>query len=163
MPRKPIRTLLLSLLLAGCASPASLDLDEIRPVAAADSALKLVENNHPDGIREMKVGFTPGSLMKEIEVGKMRNGYLVKVTWTNNLQLVHLLCANSLAGGCQQSEMVPPTKAHLGYRRQLIVIYAQEGMSDMTLKITAHEICHAVASSQGLEPDPCHNENSGRI
>src|SRR3990172_5086829 len=90
MPRKPIRALLLSLLLAGCASPASLDLDEIRPVAAADSALKLVENNHPDGIREMQVGFTPGSLMKEIEVGKMRNGYLVKVTWTNNLQLVRI-------------------------------------------------------------------------
>jgi hypothetical protein len=31
------------------------------------------------------------------------------------------------------------------------------------LQIMAHEICPVVASSQSLQPDPCHNENGGRL
>jgi hypothetical protein len=101
--------------------------------------------------------------MKEFQVGKMPDGYLVTVTWTDNIQLVRLLCAHNEAGGCQRSEQVLPGKDDPGYRRQSLVLYVKEGMSDLTLKILAHEICHAVASSQNLQPDPCHNENGGRI
>jgi len=93
----------------------------------------------------------------------MPDGYLVTVTWTDNIQLVRLLCAHNEAGGCQRSERVLPGQNDPGYRRQSLVLYVKEGISDLTLKILAHEICHAVASSQNLQPDPCHNENGGRI
>ena len=121
------------------------------------------EVGRPSGVREVKVGVSGSIVMKEVEVGKMADGYLVKVTWTDNLQLVRLLCENPQASGCQRSEIVPPGKETPAYRRQLIVVYVREAMSDLTLKIMTHEICHAVASSQNLEPDPCHNENGGRI
>lgn len=114
-------------------------------------------------VREIRAGLAGGAVMREVQVGKMPDGYLVTVTWTDSLQLVRLLCLNPQAGGCQRSEKVGPALSHPGYRRQFIVVYGRERISDVTLTILAHEICHAVASAQALKDDPCHNENGGRI
>jgi hypothetical protein len=120
-------------------------------------------SSRPSGVREIKVGISGGIVMKEVEVGRMPDGYLVKITWTDSLQLVRLLCVNPQAAGCQKSELVPPGNNHPSYRRQIIVLYVKEPMSDLTFQIMAHEICHAIANAQNLKPDPCHNENGGRI
>ncbi len=151
-----------SLLLAGCAG-AGLGGHQTRQPRAGDAAFSLGENGHTVGVREIKVGIGAGTLTKDVQVGRMPDGYLVTLTWTGNLQLVRLLCVHPQAAGCQRSERVPPQKNHPGYHRQFIVVYAKERMSDLTLKIMAHEICHAVANSQHLQPDPCHDENGGRI
>jgi len=147
---------LLSGLLAGCAGPGLSG-------TSGDATWRLGENSPISGVRQIKVGIGGGRVMKEVEVGKMPDGYLVTVTWTDDLQLVRLLCLNPQAAGCQRSDFVPPTENHPGYRRQFIVVYVKEQMSDLTLKIMANEMCHAVANSQDLHPDPCHSENGGRI
>ena len=149
-----------SLLLAGCAG-AGLGGNQTRQPRASEPAFSLGENGPTFGVREIKVGIGAGTLTKEVQVGRMPDGYLVTLTWTDNLQLVRLLCVNPQAVGCQRSERVPPQENHPGYHRQFILVYAKERMSDLTLKITAHEICHAVANSQNLQPDPCHDENGG--
>lgn len=148
-------------LISGCAIR-NLQGDQTLQSGADESALIQYETHENSQVRRINVGISRG-VMKEFQVGKMPDGYLVTVAWTDNIQLVKLLCAHHGAGGCQRSERVLPGKNHPGYRRQSVVLYVKEGMSDLTLKILAHEICHAVASSQNLQPDPCHNENGGRI
>ena len=148
-------------LVSGCAihNPGGDQTLQSRP---NESALIQYETRENLQVRRINVGINRG-VMKEFQVGKMPDGYLVTVAWTDNIQLVKLLCAHHGAGGCQRSERVLPDNNHPGYHRQFLVLYVREGISDLTLKILAHEICHAVASSQALQPDPCHNENGGRI
>ena len=147
------RVFLLSGLLAGCAGPGLSG-------NGGATTWRLGENSPVSGVRQIKVGIGEGRVMKEVEVGKMPDGYLVTVTWTDDLQLVRLLCLNPQAAGCQRSDFVPPTENHPGYRRQFIVLFGKDRMSDLTLKILTHEICHAVASSQNLQPDPCHGPDT---
>lgn len=151
-----------TLFLSGCAIVDLFD-DLIQKPHANDPSLRSDENSRVSAIRESKTEPSRRLFFKEVEVGKMPDGYLVKLTWTDDIQLVRVLCVNPQAAGCQRSETVPAGKTHPGYRRQMIVAYVNEPLSDTTAKIMAHEICHAVASSQNLQPDPCHNENGGRL
>jgi len=128
-----------------------------------ESAFEQIEGDQPFDIRAIKVGAGGGAILRETQAGKMPDGYLVKITWTDNPALVRLLCLNSQAAGCQRSEHVSAFESSPDYRRQFIILYVKEQLSDLTAKILTHEICHAVANSQNLHPDPCHNENGGRI
>jgi hypothetical protein len=109
------------------------------------------------------VGAAGGAVLKETRAGKMPDGYLVNVTWTDSLEVVRLLCLNPQGAGCQRSEQVSAIDDHPSYRRQFIILYVKEQLSDLTARILTHEICHVAATSQNLHPDPCHNENEGRI
>jgi hypothetical protein len=151
--------LLASLLAAGWASP-SLALSEHPQPPTSESVPSLADNGSAAGVREIRVGIGGGAEMREAQAGKMPDGYLVTVTWTDSPQLVRILCLHPRAGGCQRSEVVPAAPGHPGYRRQFIVLYGKERMSDLTLKILTHEICLAVANSQNLQPDPCHGSDT---
>ena len=154
--------LLASLLAVGWASP-GLALTELPEAQSGETATNLAGNISAGGVREIRVGIGGGTVMREAQAGKMTDGYLVTVTWTDSPELVRILCLHPQAAGCQRSEVVPAATGHPGYRRQFIVLFGKERVSDLTLKILTHEICHAVASSQNLQPDPCHAEGAGRI
>ena len=123
-------------LVSGCATH-NLRGDQSRQTGGDESALNQYETHESAQVRRINVGLSRG-VMKEFRVGKMPDGHLVTVTWTDNIQLVRLLCAHNEAGGCQRSEPVPSGQDDPGYRRQYLVLYAKEGMSDLTLKILAH-------------------------
>ena len=130
---------------------------------ANSRTLRADDGSRVSAIRESKTEPSRRLFFKEREVGKMRDSYLVKVTWTDDIQLVRMLCVTPQAPGRQRSETVSADETHPEYRRQMIVAYVKEPLSEVTVKIMPHEICHPVASAQTLQPDPCHNENGGRL
>ena len=151
--------LLARLLAVGWASP-GLALSEHPQPPTSETASSMASNTTAGGVREIRVGIGGGTMMREAQAGKMPDGYLVTVTWTDSAELVRILCLHPQAAGCQRSEVVPAAPGHPGYRRQFIVLFGKDRMSDLTLKILTHEICHAVASSQNLQPDPCHGPDT---
>ena len=151
-----------NLFFAGCVT-LGLGGDQSYRSHSGESAFRQSEEDQTFDIRAIKVGAGGGAVLKETQAGKMPDGYLVKITWTDNLELVRILCLNPQAAGCQRSEQVSTIDNSPSYRRQVIILYVKEQLSDLTAKILTHEICHTVANSQNLLPDPCHNENGGRI
>ena len=151
-----------SLFCAGCAM-LGLGGDQSQRPRGNESAFKESEEDRTFDIRAIRAGAGGRAVLKETQAGKMPDGYLVTLTWTDDIELVRILCLNPEAAGCQRSEQVPAIGSSPSYRRQVIILYVKEQLSDLTAKILTHEICHTVANSQNLLPDPCHNENGGPI
>src|SRR5712692_4715017 len=100
------------------------------------------------------------------QVGLLTNGErLVTLVVSDDRQVVHRECQDVPALGpilgCQTSRPLALPNG-VAVRAVKIVRYTDALPSRLAFEIDAHELCHAIASVQGIA-DPCHVENHGMV
>jgi hypothetical protein len=89
---------------------------------------------------------------------------LVSLLVTDDPAVVRRECPPALIGsamGCQTAREVRLASGRTA-RAVKIVRFADRVPSEMAFEIDIHELCHAVASVQGID-DPCHAGNAGVV
>lgn len=120
------------------------------------------------------LGLTAGALLfagcagstRVAEFGPLADRHhLVRIVVSEDRDLIERECRGALAPGpiygCQIARPVT-TIGQQPARAVTIVRYTDHLPSALALEIETHEVCHAIASVQGLA-DPCHVGNNGLL
>ena len=63
--------------------------------------------------------------------------------------------------GCQLTQPYRHSGGGRAIQSVTIVRWADRVPSALAVEIEAHELCHAIATVQQVNPDPCHDDNRG--